>query len=188
MWRSGTVTKVARFGTAMLERLEKVGASFSSAIIMAAMFMITADVLMRYVFNHPMAGAYESAELMMPGIVFLAIAYVQSRRGHINIDFFTGPLSQGTKAVLDIFGLAVGLFIFPIVTWQGGIQFWKAWVTGDHSMGIVKVPFWPGWLMFTFGSGLLSLQLLFHIVGDSLSLIWSKQQTSKGQAVHSNDS
>lgn len=152
-------------------RVEKVAATASSSIIFLTMLLISVDVVMRYVFNSPIPGVYNIVELLMIGIVFLAIAHVQSLREHVKVDFFTEWLSKRAQTALDIFGHLVGLFIFSIVTWQGAKLAWRSWVENDYSMGIVQVPYWPGKWAFTIGIALLCLRLITQIVSDSLYVI-----------------
>jgi TRAP-type C4-dicarboxylate transport system permease small subunit len=155
--------------------LERVAAGISSTTIFVTMLLVTVDVVMRYVFNSPIPGVYNIVELLMIGIVFLAVATVQTHREHVKVELFTSWLTQRTQTALDIFGSIAGLFIFSIMTWQGARLAWRSWVEQDYSMGIVHVPYWPGKWTFTIGLGLLCLRLLTHILTDSLSLIRPSQ-------------
>lgn len=163
----------------LLGAVEKGGAGVSSSIILLTMFLVTVDVVMRYVFNSPIPGVYNVVELMMIGIVFLAVAYVQSHREHVKVEFFTKWLPPRAQAALDIFGHVLGLFIFSVITWQGAKLAWRSWVDQDYSMGIVHVPYWPGKWAFTIGLGLLCLRLLAHIITDSTSLLRPSHPSSK---------
>src|SRR5690606_9894380 len=54
-------------------------------ITFAIMWLIDANALMRKLFNTPVPGAFELTEAGLVLIVFLSLAYTQSRRGHIRV-------------------------------------------------------------------------------------------------------
>ena len=165
------ISKLSRLQNAV----EGGAAGVSSAVILVTMCLVTVDVVMRYVFNSPIPGVYNIVQLLMVGIVFLAVASVQARKGHVKVELFTKGLSQRVQTVLDIFGSVVGLFIFSIIAWQGAKLAWRSWVEQDYSMGILHVPYWPGKWTFTFGVTLLCLRLIAQIIDDFQSLFRSSR-------------
>ena len=157
---------------AALNRLIKFSAAISSGIIFIMMFMITADVVMRYVFNSPIQGTFELSEFGLVWIVFLSIAYIQSHKGHIKIDIATSWMPMKGQMILDIFSYILGIAFFAVVFWQSGKMAWNAWVIQDHTMGLVEFPLWPAKFLVPYGAGLICLQFLSNIVQD-ISRIFS---------------
>jgi TRAP-type C4-dicarboxylate transport system permease small subunit len=149
-----------------LNRVVKFSAAISSVIIFVMMFMITADVIMRYVFNSPIQGTFELSEFCLVWIVFLSIAYIQSHKGHIKIDIATSWMPMKGQMILDIFSYFLGIAFFAIVFWQSGKMAWNAWVIKDHTMGLVEFPLWPAKFLVPYGAGLICLQFLSNIVQD----------------------
>ncbi|MBI2832609.1 MAG: TRAP transporter small permease [Chloroflexi bacterium] len=148
------------------------------AIIMAEMLLITTDVVMRYVFNNPIIWAFPVVEIFMVCMVFLAIGYVQSIKGHLKVELLTKRLPEKASVALEVLGYLVGLFIFSIIAWQSSLLAWKAWLIGEYPLGIVRIPLWPGRALLTFGVGLLCLRLLLQVISDSAFLLGKRVNSS----------
>ena len=146
-------------------------AGISAGIVFIMMFPISADVILRYVFNKPLHGTYQLAEFMMVGAVYMSIAYVQLHREHIKLDLATSWMHPKNQLRLDIFGQIIGIAIFTIIAWQTGKMAWKSWITDDYTMGLVEWPLWPAKAAVSYGSGLLVLQILSDTIRDIVKLI-----------------
>lgn len=168
--------KFAGMMDGVLNRLVKLSVAVASLIIFVMMLMVTADVVMRYVFNSPIQGTYELAQFCLVGVVFFSIAYVQSEKGHIKIDIATQWMSPKGQTALDIFSYILGIAFFAIVFWQGGKLAWNAWVIQDHTMGLVEFPLWPAKFLVPFGAGLICLQIFSNLVHDIASIDETKQR------------
>lgn len=71
--------------------------------LMAVMAIaITSDVVMRYIFNAPLAGAGEIAMFSMIWMVYLGSAAVSRKGAHICLDFFSERIGARGRALLDI--------------------------------------------------------------------------------------
>ena len=167
------MTKLRDFGSKLeviLRVAVNVSAGIAAIIVFVMMFLITADVILRYVFNRPLHGTYQLAEFMMVGAVYFGVAYVQSHREHINIDVATSWLPPKGQLTLDIFGQLIGIVIFAIITWQTGRVAWHTWRIADYTMGIVQWPLWPAKAVVALGAGLLCIQLIFDFTHDTARL------------------
>lgn len=138
----------------------------SASIVLIMMLVTTSDVILRYLFNRPIAGAYELQEFLLVGVVFLSAAYIQAIKKHIIVDVFTVHLPMKTQAVVGFLGNVIFLFIFAIITWQSGLIAWEAWVIKDHTMGLIEYPLWPAKWMLTVGTFALCLRLVSDISRD----------------------
>jgi C4-dicarboxylate transporter, DctM subunit len=155
----------------VLSKTERICAIISGAFILIMTLLTTADVFMRYVFNRPINGNFELQPMLLIGVVYLATASVQARKGHISLDLITSHVSGATQSALNLFGDIIFLIFTALITWQFGVATWKAWVIGDYFKGLVHLPLWPPYLIITFGSALLSLRLIEGIVNNQL---WRK--------------
>ena len=142
----------------------------AAGIIMVMMFLTSVDVVMRYAFDNPLPGVYELQEFLLVGVVFLCLAYIQSLRGHINVDLLSGRLSPRMQTALSILGHVICLVVFAIITWQGGLRAWIAFVTGQAREGLVGYPLWPAKSMLTIGTGLFCLRFISDIFFESRRL------------------
>jgi C4-dicarboxylate transporter DctM subunit len=152
----------------LLFRIEKIGASISAVFIVVIMLLTTTDVVLRYVFNNPIKGAYELASMLLVSVAYLGLSYVQSQKSHIRMDVLSTKLSSSGQLVLQLLGDTIFLVIGVIITWQMGLATWHAWLIGDYFMGLVKFPLWPPYLVITLGTGLVSIRLIYDVVMNSL--------------------
>jgi len=71
------------------------------ALILFGMMMLTfADVVLRYLFNKPIGGAYDLTQVMLLGLVFGSLPIVSLRGMHITTDMIDRLLSERTRRVV----------------------------------------------------------------------------------------
>ncbi len=147
-------------------RAERAAVYVSVITLFALMLLTVAEVVGRYVFNHPVPGSYEFSELAMVPIVFLAAAHVQDLRQHIAVDWLEKYFSREANRFLDLCADVIGGAFFAIMTWQTIVLAWKAWATGDYYMGLLEVPLWPARSLLAIGVGLLTTRLVLCFIKD----------------------
>jgi C4-dicarboxylate transporter, DctM subunit len=155
----------------ILSRAERAGAILSGVFILVMMVMTTLDVILRDFFNSPIRGNTELQTILIVGVVYLAAASVQARRGHITLDLITSHLSKINQLALYFFNDFIMLIFGAIVCWQFALATRTAWITHDYFWGVVKFPLWPPYLMITLGMGLLGLRLVVQLISSPL---WHK--------------
>src|SRR5215210_5131761 len=70
------------------ERRFDAALGFAASVILFAMMMITfVDVIGRYLFNHPLQGAFEVTELMLLVLIFAGLPLVSHADEHVTMDF-----------------------------------------------------------------------------------------------------
>jgi TRAP-type C4-dicarboxylate transport system permease small subunit len=77
--------------------------------------MLTADVVMRYVFNRPIQGVAEVAMLATVWLVYLSASGISRRGGHIALDLFTGRFGARGRAIFDIFAELVTIAVLSVI-------------------------------------------------------------------------
>lgn len=169
----------------MLARLEKMWrrVEIGSCIVAAGLLGITmaltsADVIGRYFFNHPVPGALEISESMLVGILFLSIAYIQSMKGHINMELLFERLPKKAQLYLDVLAVLTGMFVFAAFTWCGGSDAWTALVSGDYIEGVIRIPYWPSKILVPIGCGMIFIRFIFDLI-THISELRKLRQSSK---------
>jgi len=139
-------------------------------------FLITFEVIMRYVFNSPTSWNYETS-MMMGGTIFaMGWAYSQRHNGHIRIDLFYARFSPRGKAIVGVVG---GLLIFfpviiPLMTVSTSAA-WHSWVTGEKGVETYWYPpIAPFRTMVALGFFLFLLQGTVTFIRDSYLLVRGK--------------
>lgn len=152
----------------MLEKVmfsvSKIAAIISAVTIMIMTFLTVTDVFLRYLFKKPLAWNFDLQTILIVGVIFLGIPYVQSQRRHVRIDILTSRLSKANWLWLQFFNDIIFLCFTVFVTWYMSQQAWNAWTTGDYLEGISRIPVWPAKGAVAVGTGLLSVNLVLNIL------------------------
>jgi TRAP-type C4-dicarboxylate transport system permease small subunit len=104
-------------------------------ILLAMMFLVATDVLLRYVFNSPIEGAYEGIELMMAVVFCYGIAYTQRQKGHVSVNLITLKLSKKKRDIIKSFVSALSLGLFGLMTWQSFLKATVTYHSGETTYG-----------------------------------------------------
>jgi TRAP-type transport system small permease protein len=133
------------------------------AIFMLLLFLGTADVIGRTVFNHPITGTYEISEVMMGAIVLFGWAYTQRQGEHVSVDLFYNMFPAKMRTISSIVTtlLTLGLFmIIMIKSWDIAISNIQA---GTRFV-ILGVQSGPSYLLVPIGGFFICLELLIQLV------------------------
>ena len=95
-----------------------VGVSF----LVAMMLLTTADVIGRYFFNRPIAGAYELTEFIMVIVVFLGLAHTEAKKDTAAIEIIAERFPSKVRAFTDSATIILSIFFFVVVGWQSIVQ------------------------------------------------------------------
>ena len=131
-----------------------------AALLGTMALAITADVLMRYIFNRPLAWAGPLSVFAMVWLVYLGSAAVSRKGAHICLDFFSDRIGSRGRAVLDIIAetitgvVLIAVFVATLAYLESakfvplvGLGISKQYVT----------------LAAAFGIGLMVLHTLVHL-------------------------
>ena len=127
------------------------------------MMITTVDVVMRKFFNLPMKGSYEIISLLFVGVVFLGLAYAQSKNEHIQFDFVYSHFSPKIRRRADVVVLALAFIIFAVITYRSAITAVWSWEMHDTILGAIAIVTWPSRVVVPIGTGLLCLRLLVQL-------------------------
>lgn len=100
--------------------------SVIAAVLLFSMMALTVtDVAGRYLFSHPLPGAFELTQLLLAWLIFAGLPIVSARGGHISIGlldrFFVGRLGRAASILIDLVGAGVT-----------GLIAWRLWVLGTR--------------------------------------------------------
>jgi C4-dicarboxylate transporter DctM subunit len=161
-----------------IHNLSRVIAIISAAIILLMMVLTVADVFLRYLFSKPIPWNFDLQILLIVGVVYLGIAYVQIHRRHIRIDLVSSRLSENSQLWLQLFSDIIFFGFSALIAWQMSLETWDAWVIKDYLESITRLPLWPAKGALTLGIGLLSLNLVINIYNDIRALAQSRKRDS----------
>ena len=129
-------------------------------MMLVMMFLGTADVLGRDIFNKPIVGTYEIYELLMPGITLCGLAYTQLGKGHVTLDIVSSRFSPRLRARISFAITLILLCLFGLMTWQGTITAIGYWEQGRQVVNL-HIPFFIFALCVPIGA--MALCLVFSL-------------------------
>ena len=132
--------------------------------LVAACVILSYSVLGRALFKSPNYWQDEAAVFLLVGATFMTAAYVQSERGHVAIEAFTGLMSPFANRIrlwlVDVASLAFCAFF----TWKSLTLAHEAYVDGQVSNSMWSPPLAIPYSLMALGMSLLCLQLLLQII------------------------
>jgi len=131
-------------------------------VILALMTLfILVDVFGRYFFNRPIAGSYDSVQLMMTVLVSFALAYTAVRKGHIKINWLISLFPSRVQSVINSITSFLCLGISAVITWQVVLQAESLKLQGA-TPALLQIPIYPFLYAIAFGSALLCLVFIYN--------------------------
>jgi TRAP-type C4-dicarboxylate transport system permease small subunit len=121
-------------------------------------------VFMRYVLNASTVWQTEFVIYLMIASTLIGMPYVQSRRGHVNVDLLPLYLSRRARAALYYLCVGLGLAVSALVVFYGIELVHQAYVSGWRSSSIWRPQLWIPYLAIPVGFGLMFLQLLADLL------------------------
>lgn len=133
---------------------------FAGTILLAVMVLVVANVLLRYLFNSPIAGTLELTEGALPLIIFLSLAMTQYEGGHIKVVLLTRKFPSNLRRAAVVFAMLTGAVFFAWASYAGWIFAAKSFAIGEIERGSIRYPLWPVKGVIALGMALLTLQFL----------------------------
>lgn len=134
-----------------MEKLNKINKIISkSAFIISCLFLflmathITLDVATRYFFSKGVPGTLETVSFYyMVFVVFLPLAYVESRNENITVDIFVQRLPKSVQLYLYLFSCFLGFVYFGILFYQSLMDAIRSTQYLETAMANFKFYLWP---------------------------------------------
>lgn len=134
-------------------------------LVLLACLVSAGNATIRYLFNYSSNGWLEIQWYMFGGIVFLGAAQTLRLNEHVRVDLLYSWVSDRTRLLIDIFGLAV--FLMPAMTYllylttPFFLQSWRLQEVSSNAGGLIL---WPVKLVLPLGFALLWLQGLAELI------------------------
>lgn len=124
-------------------RLDAVLGVSASAILFALMMITFVDVVGRYVFNHPLRGAFEGTELMLLVLIFAGLPLVSHADEHVTMDFIDHLLNAKGREIAIRLSHAVCAITMFLLAWLVWLKAGKTAAYGDTTdvLRIALAPF-----------------------------------------------
>ena len=153
------IEKISRAIGRAANPLSRAMDSVGQGILALMVILITTDVVLRYFFNRPIKGTYELIEFMLVAMVYLGLAYTQTKKNHISVTLLTEKLPPRVLSVVHSATHLLCLGIFALITWRGMVQAEALRANGTTS-DLLLIPSYPFMWVVVLGSALLCVIFL----------------------------
>lgn len=164
------VLRVARRVASVFDHVLTVFNKVASICTFVLMLTVSVDVLGRIIFNRPIPGAYEIAEMLMVVIVFFSLAFCEAKDQHIRVEVISMHLPRRAQLLLSILAYIAGMFLFGLIGFGSGKRAVASWIVREYSAGIVPTPLYPVKFVVPLGSFFLFIRFLISAIYKSVSL------------------
>lgn len=148
--------------TRALDALSNGLATIGRFVLLLTMLHVTLDVVLRFAFNSPLSGTIEiSSFYYMIAIVFLPLAAVEVRNGHISVEIVAQHLGMRAQRILIGVVCIVSAAFYALLTWRMWLEAVEKWHIGEIYASSMNLPIWPPRFLMPFGTGLLVVVLLW---------------------------
>jgi TRAP-type C4-dicarboxylate transport system permease small subunit len=132
--------------------------------LMVAALILSYSVVARGLWGAATEWQDEASLFFLVGAIFLCVAYVQEKRGHVGIQAFELLLGAGPRRVLHRCTDLISLLFFAFFTTKCWDLLHDAWVDGQVTNSTWAPPLWIPYVLMFAGMVLLSLQLLVQVL------------------------
>lgn len=159
---------LAKFETALV--------AVSSCAIAVIMFVVVADVLMRYLFSAPLSWSYNLIGLyLVVAMFFLALPDTLHHHGHIAVDIFQHMIPFRLRHLALGIGYGMSTVVVGLIFWGGWERFLSAWINDDRIAAQVPWPTWVAYLIVALGSFAMALRCLYRTGGHFASAFTGRE-------------
>ena len=160
--------RAQKFHTAV-GRFTQAIALISFVCVVAMMLMNVVDVVIGYLFQTHVLGAYELTQRMLMCAVFTAFAYGQSKKSHINMTIvivhFPRPLRFTLFTIMSLLSvLAAGAMTYAAAV-QTGVS-----VSTGYMTEVLYIPLWPFYVIETVSMAIFTLALIYDTILSAIAI------------------
>lgn len=142
---------------------EYVFTGISGLCFVALMFLGTADVIGRYVFNSPITGTYEISQVLMAGVVLLGWAYTMKTGGHVRVELVISRFPSRLRAIIDFVMMLLSLALFIMITWRS-IFLVLQYMEEHRVLQTLNIPVYPFFGLVPVGAFFLCLEIIIQMI------------------------
>ena len=127
------------------------------------MCLTSADAAGRYLFNSPIAGAYEITEkYLMVAMVFLGVCYAYRGGAYIRVTFLVDHLPRAVKIFFDYLAQVVSIAFGVLLTIATTQQFLRV-VSNRMTLSAIDLPIAPAYVIVPVGLFFMSVLMLLDL-------------------------
>jgi TRAP-type C4-dicarboxylate transport system permease small subunit len=144
-------------------RVEGLWGVAASAVLLAMMGLTFVDVIARYVFNRPLAGAFEVTELLLLVLIFAGLPLVTHADEHALMDFIDRPLGPRVTRGLERAVHLLCAAVMALLAWLIWLKADRIWAYRDAT-DVLRIVYGPFVYFMAVAIGLTAVIHLYKVV------------------------
>ncbi len=153
----------------VLCRIEDLAVVIGGVAVIAAMLLVSADALMRYLFAAPLAFQLHVTEFyLLPAALMMGLAWGYRNGGTIQISLLLVLLPWWIVNPLTRAFLLTASVYMAFLAWRSWFIFARALDRNEVVMGVLDWPVSLSWVWIPVGCGLLSARLFMDAIAPKL--------------------
>ena len=145
-------------------KLVKYSGYLASALFIAIGFIVSYEVIMRYLFNSPTIWVNEVSRFLQIWATYLALTYSFHKKDFIRITVIYDRLNENGKKILDFISFIFILIFSSFVVYYGWIIAYDSLKVGRTSSTILDVPSFLTELAIPLCFAFLVLRVILEII------------------------
>lgn len=154
-----------------MEKFVKYSGYLSSGLFVGIGFIVSYEVILRYVFNSPTIWVNEISRFLQIWATYLALTYSFHTKDLIRITFIYDQLSEKGQKFLDFISFLFIIFFSSFVTYYGWLIAYDSLKVGRTSSTILDLPSFLTEVAIPICFGLLIFRVLIEVVKYILDFI-----------------
>lgn len=125
--------------------------------------LISAGVVLRYVFASPVLGLNEINQLTAVVLVMAALPYCTLHNGHVGVDVFDNAIGRIGRFIGDVGSRLLSCFALSVLVWRATLKSLDAWEFEDAT-NMLDLPVWPFYAVLALGAAICVLIYVVQIL------------------------
>jgi len=115
-------------------------AFIAGVLLVAAVFIVCFEILMRYFIQRPQIWSVEVCEYILFGIAFLGAPWLLKKGGHVSIDIVMSGFGPKAQRYLNIFSGVSGAVTSAVICYFSIVTAWNSYVSGVVVTKTLTIP------------------------------------------------
>jgi len=147
----------------LLARLDDGTAAVSGFVVLAMVFVIAANTVLRYGFNTSWTFVEEYTAYGLVVMTFLPLAWTLKEKGHISIELLVNKLSLRTAARLNALTGAISAVVVVVMLVYGWQLMAQNYQRGVNAATYTMTPLWIPQAFIVAGLALFAIEIVAYV-------------------------
>ena len=159
--------------------LNRLGTAIAGLGLLVMTGLVTADVIMRRLFNAPIIFADEVAGYLLVLVTFMGVSYTLKEEGHIQVRVIVDQISPRKRLLLKLIWCVFGIVFTMLLLFLASELVWESYDMNAFSPTPSQLPLFPFQIVIPIGCLFLLLQLVVELMDSAFSLYSSKPPANR---------